>query len=280
MSSVSSQNTLVASPSKSVPLVLSSIPTTSQTFPSSQKPLITMDNIYAPLALPTNLHYLPQGYSQRLKQFGAEGDVTTQQHLDRFLDFCDLEEIDYEDVKMTLFAQSLSREVKKWFRTLLVGSILNSQHFEHIFFYKWEEKKNHVQLVPQYNQLKRGNDEGVKNFSNKFNKIYNSLPVQCKPREGMVKLHYAEGFDDDFALLLRERRSTTLADIMNDAIEVEVNLIASKKGKYRFETKKVKEEVQPSTSQSTADSKIDSMLKVMERLTKNDRHVIREQNEP
>ena len=121
-------------------------------------------------------------------------------------------------------------------------------------------------LVTQYNQLKRGNDEVVKNFSDIFNKIYNSLPVQCKPPEGMAKLHYAEGVNDDFSLLLRERRSTTLADIMNDAIEVEVNLMASKKGKYIFDTKKVKEEDQTSTSQSTADAKIDYMLKVMERM--------------
>ena len=50
----------------------------------------------------------------------------------------------------------------------------------------------------------------------------------------MAKLHYAEGFDDDFAILLGERRSTTLADMMDDAIEVEVNLMV----KYRFDNKK------------------------------------------
>ena len=90
--------------------------------------------------------------------------------------------------------------------------------------------------------MKRGNDEAVKNFSDKFNKICNSLHVQCKPLEGMATLHYVEGFDDDFSLLLRERRSTILVDMMNDAIEVEVNLMDSKKGKYRFKTKRVKEE--------------------------------------
>lgn len=100
----------------------------------------------------------------------------------------------------------------------------------------------------------------------------------------MAKLHYAEGFDDDFSLLLRERRSTTLENMMNDDIEVDVNLMFSKKGKYRFETKKVKEEAQPSTLQPTIDSKFDSMFKViekmMERLVENDRQVVREQNEP
>ena len=100
----------------------------------------------------------------------------------------------------------------------------------------------------------------------------------------MAKLHYAEGFDDDFSLLLRKRRSATLADMMNDAIEVEVNLMASKKGKYIFEAKRIKKEAQPSTSQSTLDARIDSMLRVMERMmekfTKNDRQLVREHNEP
>ena len=71
-----------------------------------------MADRYAPLALPANLHDLAQGYAQRLKQFGAEGGITAQQHLDRFLDFCDLEEVDYEYIKMRLFAQSLAGEFK------------------------------------------------------------------------------------------------------------------------------------------------------------------------
>ena len=96
-------------------------------------------------------------------------------------------------------------------------------------------------MLTQYNQLKRGNEKIVKRFSEKFKRTYNALPNECKPPKGMAKIHYVEGFDDDFSLLLRERRSTTLADMMNDAIEVEVNLMASKKGKYIFETKKVKE---------------------------------------
>ena len=46
----------------------------------------------------------------------------------------------------------------------------------------------------------------------------------------MEKLHYAGGFDDNFALVLRDRRSTSLAEMMDDVIEVKVNLMASKKG--------------------------------------------------
>jgi len=50
-----------------------------------------------------------------------------------------------------------------------------------------------------------------------------------KPLEGLVQLRYAEAFYSYFSLLLRERDSTTLADMQNDAIKVEVNMIAAKK---------------------------------------------------
>ena len=53
---------------------------------------------------------------------------------------------------------------------------------------------------------------------------------------------------------------------MNDAIEVEVNLMASGKIKQKDKLKKVKEEPLASTSQSTSDAKFDIMMKEMERL--------------
>ena len=182
---------------------------------------------------------------------------------------------------MRLFAQSLKGQVRDWYLTLTARSIVDMAAFKTLFLGKWEEKKNSVQIVSQYTQLKRGNDESVKNFSARFNSVYNSLPADCKPPEGMAKMHYAESFDDDFALILRERRSPTLADMMNNAIEVEINLLTSKKGKYKTEVKKVKEEPQPSSL--STDPKFDSLMKVMEKLVDklsiDDRQVARK-NEP
>jgi len=167
---------------------------------------------------------------------------------------------------MRLFAQSLKTYVKDWFRGLPTGSVISIEVFYTIFLDRWEEKKNFVQVLTIYNQLKRGNDESIKNFSLRFNTIYNSLPTDCKPLEGMAKLHYAEAFDDEFALFLRERRSQTLAQMMSDAVEVEINMMSSKRGRYRVdprEQKKPKEESQASTS---SDPKFDSLVKAMERL--------------
>jgi len=61
---------------------------------------------FEPLVLATQLHDLPRACSTRIKTYHSEEDITTQQHLDRFNDFCDLEEVDHEDAKLRIFAQS------------------------------------------------------------------------------------------------------------------------------------------------------------------------------
>ena len=50
--------------------------------------------------------------------------------MDRFDDFIDLEEVDYDDAKMILFAQSLSGEVKRWFKDLPTRSIATFEDFK------------------------------------------------------------------------------------------------------------------------------------------------------
>ena len=69
------------------------------------------------------LHDLPLNYAQRISLYDGEGNVTTKYHVGKFDDFIYLEEVYYEDVKMRLFAQSLSREAKKWYKYLPARSI-------------------------------------------------------------------------------------------------------------------------------------------------------------
>ena len=90
-----------------------------------QNPSRIMTARFAPLALPIFLHDLPHNYAQRITVYDGEGNFTTQQHVDIFNDFIDLEEVDYDDAKMRLFAEILSRYVKKWFKYLPKISIPN-----------------------------------------------------------------------------------------------------------------------------------------------------------
>ena len=73
------------------------------TYPSQE-----MDARFAPLALLSQLHDLPQNYVEIIKSILNEGDVTTQQHVDRFMDFIDLEEVDHKNPIMRLFSQSFT----------------------------------------------------------------------------------------------------------------------------------------------------------------------------
>ena len=60
----------------------------------------------------------------------------------KFEDFVDLEEVHYADVKMQLFAQSLSGEAKKWFKDFLAASILTFQAFQNAFLERWDDKQS------------------------------------------------------------------------------------------------------------------------------------------
>ena len=71
--------------------------------------------------------------------------------------------------------------------------------------------------------------------------------------------------------------------MMNDAIELEVNLMSSINIKNKTEVIKLKEEPQASTSRSTSDAKFDMMMKVLEKLIDkisiDERHPSRYHNE-
>ena len=127
--------------------------------------------------------------------------------------------------------------------------------------------------------------ESVQDFSVRFVRSYDYIPAHVKPSPGSAQLHYEYVFDSDYALTLRERRSTTLADMMKDAIEVEVNLMSSGriKQKIDFERKKVKYEAQSSSSHSLDirfDNIMKTMEKIMERLAVGDRLVATQQQDP
>jgi hypothetical protein len=178
---------------------------------------------FSPLVLPAQLHHFPWDYNLRIKFYDVEGNVSDQKHLDWFNYFIDLEEVDFEDGKMRLFAQSHAGEIRKCFRALLASSILTFEAFETNFIAKWGDKKNPLQLLTQYNNMRRSPDEIMQVFSARFIKVYNSIPTNVKPSPRAAQLIYVDSFEIDFYLLFRERRSTSLDDMMNYAIEVEIN---------------------------------------------------------
>ena len=99
--------------------------------------------------------------------------------------------------------------------------------------------------------------------------IYNSIPANIKPLVGSSRLHYADDFESEFSLLLREIKSTNIPTMLKYSLEVEANLMASGKMKQRMEVDRRKniEENQSSTSASSSnDAKFEMVINTMERL--------------
>ena len=101
-----------------------------------------MEARFSPLALPTILHDLPHNYAQRISLYDGDGNFTTRQHADRFDDFIDLEEVDDDDIKIRLFAQSFSGEENKWFRYLPSRLISTFESFRNAFLERWDDKES------------------------------------------------------------------------------------------------------------------------------------------
>jgi hypothetical protein len=90
--------------------------------------------------------------------------------------------------------------------------------------------------LTEFGNLKKKQNESVSYFIKRFNKLYNKIPADVKPSQPTTKVTFAGSFDPDFSLFLRERRSTTLTSMQDDAVEIESNMIASGKARVRNES--------------------------------------------
>jgi len=181
--------------------------------------------IYAPLALPSNLHDLPDKYMKSLPKFTREGDLIATEHVELFDQFVDILGIKYEDVYMILFIQNFDGQVRIWFRGLPANSITTYDQLEMAFLRKWGENKDHLYYLIEFGALRKKNSKTVYEFIQIFNKLYSKIPFEVKPSQPAAKVTFARVFDSDFALLLWERIPTTLVGMQDDAIKIESNMM-------------------------------------------------------
>jgi hypothetical protein len=106
-------------------------------------------------------------------------------------------------------------------------------------------RKEIIYYLNEFVSLKKRYNEFVVDFNRRFNKIYNKIPRDIKPSQPETKVTYVGAFDDDFSMVLRERRSPTFLVMQDDVIDIEGNMIAFGKMKqrlYQVDKKKSREE--------------------------------------
>jgi hypothetical protein len=170
----------------------------------------------------------------------------------------------------------LTGDVKKWYKGLCATSVLDLTVFQRSFLDRWEVKKNPLQILSEYENIRRNQGETVQDYCTRFNNLYNVILTEIKPPQSLALIKFPDGFDADMSYQLRERKSTTLEDMQKSAMSVEANLLA-KRARQRSERRvTIKEEPFTSTSDSKLDSLARAMERMMERLTVLDRNPPRE----
>ena len=98
--------------------------------------------------------------------------------------------------------------------------------------------------------------------------MYKKIPDEIKPTETMEKINYASSFDSKFCLLLRERRSPSLVQMQDSALEVESNIIDSDKLRGKYDRDRRKNKAEASTSDSpVVHSQVDELTKLVKSLS-------------
>lgn len=175
-------------------------------------------------------------------------------------DYFELHKIDEADVQMRFFAQKLAGDVKKWFKDLLANNIADLDYFDQLFINRWESKKKPLQILSEYENIRRAPIESIQDYCTRFNSIYNAIPANIKPPPNLALIKFRDVFDTEMSYQLRERNLETLEQMQSNAVSVEANLLA-KRARMRNE-RRVTIKDEPSTS----DCKIDNLAKSMERI--------------
>jgi hypothetical protein len=66
--------------------------------------------------------------------------------------------------------------------------------FQIIFLDIWEVKKNPLHIFLEYENIRRNQGEIVQDYCTHFNNLYNAIPVNIKPPQGLALIKFSDGF--------------------------------------------------------------------------------------
>jgi hypothetical protein len=96
--------------------------------------------------------------------------------------------IDHEDVAMRLFDSSLTEEALDWFKVLPNNHITSYDAFSNLFKSIWSKKEDGGKLRTRFNQIKKKENETVKESISIFDRLYNQIPTYYRPTTSSVHL--------------------------------------------------------------------------------------------
>jgi hypothetical protein len=137
--------------------------------------------------------------------------VTVEDHLYVMGRDMDNAKIGHEDVAMKLFTSSLTEEALDWFKGFPDNHITSYDVFSNLLKSRWSRKANGGTLGTQFNRIKKKENETVKKFNTRFDRLYNQIPTEFYPTASSVCLLYMNAFEGQFCFNLKDKKPTSFA---------------------------------------------------------------------
>ena len=137
--------------------------------------------------------------------------------------------MNFEDVKMRLFALSLEADAFEWFSKLDDDSIKTFTEFETAFNSRWGDKKENRHLLAALTKTKKKENETIEEFNKKFNDLVSRLHKDIKPLDASILIYYIEAFEGEMRYQRRDKEPTTLQGAMQTIEKIDKNMQASGK---------------------------------------------------
>jgi hypothetical protein len=147
---------------------------------------------------------MPVGeYGKHLPKFAGNSAVSVQDHFTAFLKFVDNLEVEYEDLVMKMFMQTLEGDARTCYKSLPAACIDGWGSFKCKFTEKWGYKKDNSFLL-EFISIRKDKNEIVSEFNNRFSKVYMRIPQHVRPNDIFSLVYYFKVFDESFGFFLRE----------------------------------------------------------------------------
>jgi hypothetical protein len=152
-----------------------------------------------------------------LKEFSGDGTIDAKRHVDLFLDVCDFHLVEYDDVMVRLFLQTLSGQAYEWYTTFPTRSIGSFDDLESMFLTMFSPPVAYHTLLTNFTQICLKKNERIRDFNLRFNKTLNKIPEDKRPNDPVILGCYKNSMPPNVKFAIRASQMDTLEEEMTKA---------------------------------------------------------------
>ena len=135
-------------------------------------------------------HVILNDAIKKLPTFKENNAISTKSHFQYFsrhlVGYCNQAAHDHDDVKMKLFALSLTEDTGEWYLDLADNSYKTLDEFLDGFKKKWGEKKEPRHQLGVVHNIKKMKKETMEEFNKKFRSLISNLHKDIKPHDAAI----------------------------------------------------------------------------------------------